>query len=217
MALVNLFTRRSPNLKVGGGVISFDAVLEDIFEAEVEYTSFPLEIGANASDHGIIKPISWTITGLASNNPLGIGPSQITGFLTNFFDAPGLSAVAGLLAGFLSGSNDTNAGATLQLLLGLMYSREPFDVDAVDIQLPNMVITSLSRTKTAENENGLEFIAELIELPLISTVVTANQPGQTQLRDFDPAKTQAASVVRGGEVLTTLPLPDTLVKAALVL
>ena len=134
MSLINLFTRKAPTFNVGGGIISFDAVLEDTLEASVEYPTFPLEVGSNASDHGIIQPITWTITGLASNNPLGIEPSQITGFLTNFFDAPGLSAIAGLAAGFLSGSNETNAGATLQLLLGLMYAREPFDIDAVDIQ-----------------------------------------------------------------------------------
>ena len=217
MSLINLFTNKAPTFNVGGGIISFDAVLEDTLEASVEYTSFPLEIGANASDHGIIQPITWTITGLASNNPLGIDPSQITGFLTNFFDVPGLSAIAGLAAGFLSGSNETNAGATLQLLLGLMYLREPFDIDAVDIQLSNMVITNVTRTKDPENENGLEFTAELMELPLISSVITTNQPGQSQLRDFDPSKTQSTAFVKKGEVSTLESSADTLAKVALIL
>ena len=217
MSLINLFTNKAPTLNIGGGIISFDAVLEDTFEASVEYTSFPLEVGSNASDHGIIQPITWTITGLASNNPLGLEPSQITGFLTNFFDIPGLSAIAGLAAGFLSGSNETNAGATLQLLLGLMYLREPFDIDAVDIQLSNMVITNIARTKNPSNETGLEFTAELMELPLISTVITSNQPGQSQLRDFDPAKTQATAFVKKGEVSTLESSADTLTKAALIL
>ena len=217
MSLINLFTRKAPTFNIDGGIISFDAVLEDTLEASVEYTSFPLEIGANGSDHGIIQPITWTITGLASNNPLGLEPSQITGFLTNFFDIPGLSAIAGLAAGFLSGSNETNAGATLQLLLGLMYLREPFDIDAVDVQLSNMVIINIARTKTAVNENGLEFTAELMELPLISTVITTNQPGQSQLRDFDPAKTQSTALVKKGEVSILESSEDTLTKAALIL
>ena len=217
MSLISLFTHKAPTFNIDGGIVAFDAVLEDTLEASVEYTSFPLEVGANATDHGIIQPITYTITGLASNNPLGLDPSQITGFLTNFFDAPGLSAIAGLAAGFLSGSNETNAGATLQFLLGLMYAREPFDVDAVDIQLSNMVITNVTRTKTAANENGLEFTAELMELPLISTVITTNQPGQSQLRDFDPAKTQSTAFVKKGEVSTLESSDDTLAKAALIL
>ena len=217
MALINLFTRKSPSFKIGSGVISFDAVLEDTLEANIDYTSFPLEIGSNASDHGIIQPILWTITGLASNNPIGLDPSQIAGVLTNFFDIPGISAIAGLASGFLSGSNDTNAGATLQPLLGLMYSREPFDVDAVDIQLTNMVITNISRTKTAENENGLEFIAELMELPLISTSITTNQPNQSQLREFDPSKTQSTAFVSKGEASLIQSTTDTIAKASLIL
>ena len=217
MSLISLFTKKAPTFNIGGGIIAFDAVLEDTLEASVEYTSFPLEVGANASDHGIIQPITWTITGLASNNPLGLEPSQITGFLTNFFDIPGLSAIAGLAAGFLSGSDETNAGATLQLLLGLMYLREPFDIDAVDIQLSNMVITNITRTKNPNNENGLEFTAELMELPLISTVITTNQPGQSQLRDFDPAKTQSTALVKKGEVSTLESSEDTLDKAAQIL
>jgi len=217
MALINLFTKKAPILKIGSGIISFDAVLEDTIAASVEYTSFPLEIGSNATDHGIIQPISWTITALASNNPIGIDPSQITGVLTNFIDIPGISAVAGLASGFLSGSNTTNAGATLQLMLGLMYAREPFDIDAVDIELSNMVIASVERTKTAENENGLEFVAELIELPLISTSVTTNQPNQTQLQDFDPSKTQSTAFVSKGETSVIDSSLDTIAKAGLIL
>ena len=200
MSLLSLFTNKSPSFSIGDGVIEFDAVLEDTLEASVEYTSFPLEIGANATDHGIIQPITWTITGLASNNPLGIELAQATGFLGNFFDSSAASAAAGLAAGFLSGSDETNAGATLQLLLGLMYTREPFDIDAIDIQLSNMVITNVSRTKNTENEGGLEFVAELVELPLISTSVTSNEPGQSELQEFDPSQTQSTAVVSSGEI-----------------
>jgi len=217
MSLINLFTRKAPTFNIEGGVISFDAVLEDTLEASVEYTSFPLEIGSNGSDHGIIQPITWSITGVASNNPLGLEASQATGFLTNFFDAPGLSAIAGLAAGFLSGSNETNAGATLQLLLGLMLTREPFDIDAVDIQLSNMVINNIVRTKTTENENGLEFTAELMELPLIGTALTSNLPGQSDLRLGDPSKTQSTAFVKKGEISTLESSADTLSKAALIL
>jgi len=200
MSLINLFPKKSPTFKVGNDVISFDAVLEDTLEASVEYTSFPIEVGTNATDHGIIQPIEWTITGLASNNPLGVSAAQATGLVSNFFDSAIVGAVAGLSAGFLAGSKESNAGATLQMLMGLMYAREPFDIDAVDIQLTNMVIVNVRRTKNAGNENGLEFTAELRELPLISTLVTSNQPSQSKLLGGDPAKTQATSSVSKGEV-----------------
>ncbi len=109
MSLINIFVPKAPSFNVGGGVISFDAVLEDTLEASVTYPEFPLEIGANASDHGIINPITWTITGLVSNTPLDLGALEATGFLTNFFDSEVITAVAGLAAGFISGSQETRA------------------------------------------------------------------------------------------------------------
>lgn len=200
MPVLNLFPK-APTFSVGGGVISFDAVLEDTIEAEVIYPDFPLEIGANATDHGIIQPIKWSIRGAVSNNPLSVGVTELSGLITNFFDPAAAIAVAGLTSAFLAGSNSTRAGSTLQLLLGLMFQRDPFDIDAGDIQLSNMVITNVSRTKTAQNETGLEFVAELKELPLISTVISSNQPGQSVLPVGDPAQTQATLLQEKGEVL----------------
>lgn len=202
MPALNLFPK-APSFSVGGGVISFDAVLEDTLEAEVVYPEFPLEIGANATDHGIIQPIKWSIRGAVSNNPVSTGLTQATGLITNFFDPTAAIAIAGLTAAFLAGSNSTRSGSTLQLLLGLMFQRDPFDIDAGDIQLSNMVITNISRTKTVQNESGIEFVAELKELPLISTVITANEPGQSILPAGDPAQTQASALQEKGEVSGT--------------
>lgn len=203
MALLSLFAKKSPNIIVDGNVITFDAVLEDTLESEVVYPTFPLEIGANATDHGIIQPIRWTITAAVSNNPLNLGVVEASALVVGLAGSAALTAVSGLSAGLLGGSDQTRAGATLQALLALQFARSPFDIDAVDIQLENMVITNISRTKNAENEGGIEFVAELMELPLISTVLNTNQPVQDELRDGDPAKTQAAADVAKGEIGTT--------------
>jgi hypothetical protein len=217
MSIISLFTKKSPTFSVGGSIISFDAVLEDTLEAEVTYPVFPLEIGANATDHGIIQPIRWTLTAAVSNNPLNLGVVEASAFVANLFDSAALTAIGGLSAGLLGGSKQTRAGATLEALLGLMFARAPFDIDAVDIQLENMVITNIARTKTPENEQGIEFVAELMELPLISTVISTNQPAQDQLREGDPAKTQAAADVSKGEVGTKETSIADAVSAGLIL
>ncbi len=95
-----------------------------------------------------------------------------------------------------------------------MYAREPFDIDAGDIQLSNMVITNIIRTKTPQNEGGLEFTAELMELPLISTVLTANEPGQSILRFGDPAQTQATGLIKRGEIGTIVTTATTVAAVA---
>lgn len=203
MSIISIFTQKAPTLKIGENIITFDAVLEDTLEASVVYPMFPLEFGAEATDHGIIQPVKWTMTAAVSNNPLNLGVTEASAFVANLFDSAALNAVVGLSAGILGGSKQTRAGATLEALLALMYLREPFDVDAVDKTLERMVITNISRTKNAENESGIEFVAEMMELPLISTVISNNEPVQEELREGDPAQTQAAAGINKGEVSAT--------------
>lgn len=201
MSVISILMRKPPTLVKGDAEITFDAVLEDVVESEVQFTQFPVEIGANATDHGIILPRLYTITAAVSNNPLSPGITDfVGGFLSNFFEDSGIgAAVAGLSSGFLAGSDQTRAGNTLNTLLALMYQRQPFDVDAGDIQLQGMVITRIYRTRNPEVESGLLFTAELMELPLIATVVE----GQSRTVPGDgPEKTQCAPTVKKGEVFT---------------
>lgn len=161
MSIINIFTRKAPTI----AGYSFDAVLEDTFEATVTITSIPIESGVRISDHRILNPFKWTMTGAISNNPVKV---QLTDFLggalSNLTDNPIVSTVAGLSAGWLAGSDETRASTTLDFLIWLMKSYDPFDIDAGDILLKNMAITRLSRTKEPRNEGGLEFIVEMQEV-----------------------------------------------------
>lgn len=202
MSVISVFTRKPPVLGSGDNIVEFDAVLEDRLSQSVEFTRFPIELAAMATDHGIIQPVFWSLRGAVSNNPLFPSLTDFAGgFLSNFFDSGVLAAVGGMSAGFLAGSDQSRAGATLSFLLGLMIARQPFDVDAGDIQLSNMVVTDIDRIKNPENENGLEFQALLMELPTIATTVSKNQPKVENLPDDDAAKTQAAAEAAKGEKL----------------
>ncbi len=204
MSLISLFTKQAPTLGVGDGAIEFDAVIEDTLEAEVTYTKYPIELGANASDHAIVEPVRYVIVGAISNNPVKIGVMDFAaGAVSNLFDSGLASAVlgnVGAIAGYLGGSEKTRAQDTIDKLLELMRLRKPFSVSAGDTDLENMVITKISRTKTAANEGGLEFRAELQELPTIELAVSRNSPKQDQLRKGTPESTQAAADVNHGEV-----------------
>lgn len=198
MSIVNLFTKQAPTI----AGYSFDAVLEDTFEATVELTTYPVESGVRVSDHRILQPFKWSLIGAVSNNPLKI---QLTDFLggalSNLTTNPFVSAVAGLSAGFLAGSDETRASTTLQFLIMLMQSGDPFDIDAGDITLRNMVITRLSRTKDPENENGLIFVADLQELITLERISQLGSPQQDQLRDDDPSKSAITRVINKGQKL----------------
>jgi hypothetical protein len=199
MSIINVFTKQAPTL----AGYSFDAVLEDSLDASVEWTTYPVESGVNVNDHRIIQPIKWSLTGAISNNPL---QTQITDFLggalSNLTNNPYVATIAGLSAGFLAGSNETRASSTLLFLIDLMVVGDPFDVDAGDIQLKNMVISRIGRVKDPSNEQGLIFVADLQELITIDRLATLGQPRQSQLRDGDVAKSGLAGVVQKGQQLT---------------
>lgn len=52
------------------GAIEFDAAIEEDHEAEVDVTKFPVEEGADVTDHLRPRPERITIQGIVSNTPL---------------------------------------------------------------------------------------------------------------------------------------------------
>ena len=196
MSILTVFTKQAPTL----AGYSFDAVLEDVLDVSVEWTSYPVETGVNINDHRIIQPTKWTVTGSISNNELTTHLTDfLGGSLSNLSNNSLVSTVAGLSAGFLSGSSSTRASATLELLINLMVAGEPFDIDAGDIQLQNMQIARLGRTKDPSNEQALIFVAQLQEIIILDRLVTLGQPAQSQLNDNDVSKSAVSSLVTRGE------------------
>lgn len=202
MSILTLFTRTSPTI----GGVQFDAVLEDTLEAPVEFTDYPIESGARASDHGIIQPYQYRMLIAVSNNPLRPTFTDFAGgVLSNFFDSNVLSRIAGLSAGLLSSSDDSRGSSALEFLLALRVSRESFELDAGDIQLRNMVVTNIIRTKTPVNEQGLFAEVQLKELATLDTILSPEAPKQSQLREGDPSQSQVAALINKGEqVLQTV-------------
>lgn len=196
MSVLTLFTRKSPTI----GGVEFDAVLEDTLEAPVQFTDYPIESGARAVDHGIIQPYQYSMLVAVSNNPIKPTFTDFAGgLLSNFFDSSIVSSVAGLSAGFLGSNDDSRSASALEFLLGLRISRQPFDLDAGDIVLQNMVIVNVRRTKTPVNEQGLFAEVQLQELPTLDTVLTPESPKQNQLREGDPSQSQVAGDINKGE------------------
>lgn len=196
MSIINLFTAQAPTI----AGYQFDAVLEDTLDISVEWTTYPVESGVNVNDHRIIQPVRWSLTGAVSNNPLKVQLTDfLAGGLSNLTDNPYVAAVAGLAAGFLAGSNETRASSTLEFLINLMRYGEPFDIDAGDIQLKNMVISRIGRSKDPSNETGLIFVCEMQELITLTRLQNLLEPTQAQLRNGDPAKSGLAGVVQKGQ------------------
>lgn len=196
MSIINIFTKKAPTIRG----YSFDAVLEDTFEASVEVTTYAIETGVRVGNHRILNPMTWSLVGAVSNNPLKVQITDfISGGLSNLTDNPWVAGAAGLSAGWLAGSEETRSSTTLRFLLDLMQSGDPFTIDAGDITLANMVITRLSRTKSATNENGLIFVADLQEMIILDRIAFVGPPHVSQLRDGDPAQSALSRTVKKGQ------------------
>lgn len=210
MATIHIFTSEAPKI----GPLEFDVIFQDTLESTVELALYPLEIGADAADHRIILPKMYSLTGAVSNTPLTIGLETLESIgveaLSSLFSSSIASEVAGLAAGFLAGSDDTRASATLSMLLAIQASGEPFDLTTGYINLSNMTILSIRSTRTPRTEGGFTFTADLQEMPRVETVLRQNTPTNDQLRDGDPSGTQASPVANQGEVSTSLLTNPTL-------
>lgn len=198
MALITVFNRLSPSL----GAFQFDAVLEDRFEMSLEFPDYPIETGARVVDHRVIKPLMYSITGAVSNNPLIPISAEdlILGGITNALSRSGLgSMLPSIPASFLAGGNETRASSALEFLVQMAANAMPMDVDAVDIQLQNMVIENIRRTRDPENENGLIFIADLRELITVDRLNQRIGTNPDNMPDGDPVKTAAGTVNNRGQ------------------
>lgn len=190
---------------------TFDAVMEEVLDMSVEVPSYPIESGASVSDHRIVQPIRYKLTGITSNTPMKVSVADFAGGLvSNLVDNPIVAAASGLSAGYLSGwlnkkdgSATTAAQAALQKLVEILEGNEPFDVVAGDITLKNMVITRLSRTRNPENENALVAEIELQEFVSLDRLNDSGQPDHSYLRSGDPSQTGCAKDVTKGTTTLT--------------
>lgn len=176
--------------------VEFEAVLESTFTASVEMTGYPLESGVEVVDHALVMPVEYTMTILASNNPLQPGVTDfIGGAVSNFI--PGLAGFAGAFAGLLSSAPENTSSAVLGSLVSTMIARQPVTLTDGDIVLSDMMITNITRTSSADNEGGLECELTLQELPRINRI-TIEGSGNLSVSDADPAKTKAGKFAEKG-------------------
>ncbi len=203
MALTLLTKRSSPKLGYQDISMEFDAVLEDTLEASVTLSDYPLEVGANSNDHRFINPIRWSITGAVSNNPLKVLATDFTGALTEVASDSGILATSGgIMAGWLSGGDNSRTSDQLAALIRLMTEGEPFTVFAGDITLANMVIENIKRTKDASNQNTLIFTADLREWQSIERAIGAAN-GKTNVLTGTESASAASNFLNKGESAIT--------------
>jgi len=146
----------------GEGGVLLDAVLEEGVEHESDVTAYPVELGADINDHVILRPMNYTLTGGVTDTP--------TTYAGTTYNHP---------------DSTLRSKAAWALLVDLMVTREPFEIDTGFLRYPDMVIKGLTSKKDATREGAIIFEARLRQLNLVSTRVTAAEvkqrsPGQAE-------------------------------------
>ena len=189
MSIATLFTKKRPSLG-GEDPIEFDAILEDTYEGTVEITDYPIEVGTRAADHRVIKPQTWKVTIGISNNPVKTGIADFAGAL------PIPTAITGLASGFLADNNSSRTAEALQRLREIKDLGEPFTIIAEDFTLDNMLIVSIRRINSPENDGAL--IAD-IELKEYLTLDRIKSKGAINTNPEDVASKQSGSLINQGQ------------------
>lgn len=200
--LMSIFSKVVPTINK----IEFDAKLEGATSKSVQLTEFPVEFGTNGIDHARLLPDRYLLTGAVSNTPLGLslGEIGVMGDLgaalggasrsTSIGGAIGSSVAAYLLAG----SENTRAATAWAALSALLKSRSRFDLVTEYETLTNMVLIRLDQRTRPDDEDGLVFVAELQQAPVVKSQITRGVTSAEQLLQQDPVATQGAPMVTSG-------------------
>lgn len=83
-------------------VFTFDVVIAEIHEGINEPTKFPVELGANVSDHIKVNPTKYTVTGVISMTPNGGSPIPVVLQIPPLPPPPPFVLLEGAIAGIFS-------------------------------------------------------------------------------------------------------------------
>ncbi len=178
MSVVTLLQRRpqrllGPSPEEGGLLI--DAVLEEAIALEADYTTHPIEIGAEITDHVIPKPGVYTLTGVVSDHPL-------KWFTTSY--QHGDSRIRHLSA--------------YAILRDLFATQQLFDIEQTGyLDLEDVFLAGFTSKKDASLAHTFRFEATVVQIIVVETKerkITA---------DMVDAGTQAEQVIEpepGGQI-----------------
>jgi hypothetical protein len=159
------------------GKFTIDAFINETHIAESVTTEFPVEFGADITDHVILPPPQFTVFGAVSNVAQGI-------FGTRF-----------RLPTYLTGSANTRAASAYLALLEIRFKKEPITIQTGLISYRNMIMTSFVVDRDKTTSDALFFTAKF------KGIIFANSQrdflNSNKFREGATRNRNAAPVARG--------------------
>jgi hypothetical protein len=156
MAFKSLFVR---NVKSFSGVV-FDATISESHNAKVELTRFPVEHGADITDHAVIEPKELTIVAWVTDSPLN---QSITNEI--------IESASGLFGQSNNIFPITRSSAVFNRLMSVLDSRAPLIIQTGLKQYSNMIMTGFSVSQDASTSKALPMVINLREVRIVKTAI----------------------------------------------
>lgn len=195
MAIISLFFRRpqpTQLIRTVGGQIApmiLDATMKEDFTATAEMTKHPIEDGADATDHVILRPTTLSISGIITETPFegiagivktaGASIGAAIGSSLGVFGgvAGALAGAQGgkTLAGAIFGSSDRVLSAVSKELVAIRDARQPIDIQTGLDLYKSYILTSVKVGRDQKTGGSIKVDLEFGELILV-TSQTARVP-----------------------------------------
>ena len=185
MSVSRLFVK--PRRSIGG--VTMDAVLSESHASILDITRHPVEVGAEISDHAVIRARSFTITGEVTDTPLNLAAfGEITSNINSLF-------------GSSTEENVTRSVAAYNTFEALQRSKTFIDVQTGLRLYQDCLIESLSVIQDADSSRSVGLTIKLLQVIQVeSRVVDISETKYeaSQLSTTSGTRAQGASTEAQG-------------------
>ena len=198
MAFENLFitTKRYIESFDSSEKIELDAVLSEDHKIEIKYTTNPVELGAEITDHAIVAPKRLTMVVQITDTPLGIAAvGELVDSVSNIF-------------GSSTEENVTRSVAAYIKIKEIAETREPITIQTRLETYSNMLITNISTPTDKDTSRVALMTIQFTEIRIVNSLIselsseslsgdTADQgsPGEKRGR-VDPSESRDSSILK---------------------
>lgn len=137
--------------------VKIDLIIDEAHESAVTATSYPIEFGANITDHIYANPDSITISGIISDIEIG-----------KFFDI-GVLGLAAKVKGLAGGDTATKSSMSWKKLKEIQRAGQLISVVTNLCEYKNMAIISMSCKQDKNSNTEVRFMMTLRELFIVGS------------------------------------------------
>jgi hypothetical protein len=151
-----------------GDIIKIDCTVTEDFSYEAEVTEFPIDNGSDITDHVIIKPFKYSLSGIQSDYP------------DELFSI--ISSVADMV-----NKAERKSKTASDVLVEAMEKRETLKITNGLKTLENMILTKINFPRDKKTTYALKFSLDFKQVAFVETAQQVDVPNVSTAKKAAPA------------------------------